>query len=62
MATPNQKSRKKPPKPAKSHDSVDTELQNFTEMVENLAELHRWQGSILSKLANQARVLSKKTS
>lgn len=62
MATPKQKSRKKARKPVKQNDSSDAQLKSFTKLVENLQELHRWQGSILEKLAQQAHALSKKTS
>ena len=62
MATPKQKSRKKqkkPPMPGKAYKSTEIDLTSVLELVENLKELHLWQGAVLDRLVKQARALQK---
>ena len=57
MASPTRKSRKKPVKSGKISTFDPLPEKSLLELVENLRELHRWQGIILNTLFDQAQRL-----
>lgn len=59
MATPKKKSKKKTARPGKSEQSNKSDLKSISELVENLKELHRWQGTVLDNLMKQTLDLLK---
>ena len=59
MATPKKKSKKKTARPGQAEQSNKMDLKSISELVENLKELHRWQGTVLDNLMKQTLALLK---
>ena len=52
------KRKEKAPRKSRQHTNKPKETRNLARLVENLCELHHWQGTLLATLAQQVGKLS----